>query len=146
MTPEEAAAELNGNQYTKEVSKELRKLMKDAGLVAVYGASDNLMEFDGAIYDEIGAYNGATAYVDENGLVQNECVEGDGCPNWRQTGRTIEAVWAPEGYPGNPSWVIKTGIIPCASFDIMEDDELYCKGIVFRLADAGGNKEGHAAR
>ena len=135
MTPEEAAAELNGNQYTREVTKELRKLMKDAGLVAVYGASDDLMEFDGAIHDEVGAWEGATVYVNENGLVQNKCDEGDDCPNWRQTGCTIEALWCPEDVQGSPSWAYKTSI-PHATFDIMEDDELYCKGIVFRLSDA----------
>lgn len=134
MTPEEAAAELNGNQYGKEISKELRKLMKDAGLVAVYGASDDLIEFDGAIYDEVGAYNGTTAYVNELGLVQNKCDEGDSCPNWRQTGRIIKALWCPVTVEGNPIWAFET-VIPHVTFDIMEDDKLFCKGIVFRLVD-----------
>jgi len=136
MTPEQAAAELNGNQYGSEGLKELWQQMKTAGLVAVFGASDDLMEFRGAIYDEVGACGGTTAYVSERGLVQNKCEQGDDCPNWRQHGLPIEAVWAPEAYPA--SWVFKTDI-PTVTFNIMEDDDLYCIGIVFRLADAAAS-------
>ena len=134
MTPEEAAAALNGSQYAKEGSKELFAQMKAAGLVAVFGASDDLVELRGAIYDEVGAYNGTTFYVSSRGLVQNKCDEGDNCPNWRQHGMPIEAIWAPEGESGGVSWAYKTDI-PCVTFDVMEDGEPYCKGIVFRLED-----------
>jgi hypothetical protein len=63
VTPEEAAAELDANQYGNEGSKDLFARMKAAGLVAVFGASDDLMEFRGAIYDEAGCYDGGTVYV-----------------------------------------------------------------------------------
>jgi hypothetical protein len=135
MTPEEAAAELNGNQYGNEGSKELFARMRAAGLVAVFGASDDLMEFRGAIYDEEGCYDGRTVYVNSHGIVKNKCDEGDQCPNWRQTGRAIHAVWAPEGENGGISWIYKTEI-PHATFDIMEDSDVYCRDIVFRLGDA----------
>lgn len=140
LTREEAAAELDGNQYAEEGSEELWQRMKAAGLVAVFGGSDDLMEFRGAIYDEIGAYEGGTAYVSAHGLVQNKCDEGDNCPNWRQHGLPIEAIWAPES---GGSWAYKTDI-PNVTFDIKEDDELFCKGIVFRLADIPATQDSEA--
>lgn len=134
MTPAEAAAELNGTQYGKEGSKELFSRMKAAGLVAVFGGSDDLVELRGAIYDEVGAYEGTTFHVSGRGLVKNECDEGDQCPNWRQHGMPIEAIWAPDGESGGVSWAYKTDI-PAVTFEVMEDGEVYCRGIVFRLED-----------
>lgn len=131
MTPEEAAEKLDGNQYRDEGSRELFAEMRKHGLVAVYGASDDLMEFAGAIDDEVGAWEGTTAYISHRGLVKNECDEGDSCPNWKQTGKPIKAIWAPES---GGSWAYETEI-PHATFKIMEDDDLYCTGIVFRLID-----------
>jgi hypothetical protein len=133
MITKEAAAALDGCQYGKEGSKELFAKMKAAGLVAVFGGSDDLAELRGAIYDEVGAYNGTTFYVDQRGIVKNECDAGDECPNWRPRGVAIEALWAPEGEgAGGPSWAYKTEI-PHATFKVMEDDDVYCIGIVFRL-------------
>jgi DNA-binding XRE family transcriptional regulator len=47
-------------------------------------------------------------------------------------GHKIEAIWSPE----EPacSWLIKTDI-PHATFDITEDGELFCRGIVFSIDD-----------
>lgn len=132
MTPQEAAAKLDGNRYRKEVSKEMAAALKAAGLVAVYGASDDLMEFDGAIHDEIGCYKGGTAYVTPAGLLQNDCDNAD-CPHFarlKEKTATITALWDIDGF----SWRYATAI-PRATFVIKEDDENYCEGIVFALAD-----------
>lgn len=141
MITTEAAAALDGNQYGNEGSKELFAKMKASGLVAVFGGSDDLVELRGAIYDEVSAYNGTTFYVSSRGIVENKCDEGDSCPNWRQTGVPIEAIWCPNG-EGNdgPSWAYKTAI-PHAEFKIMGDGEVYCIGIVFR-ADQISKTEG----
>lgn len=131
MTPAEAAAKLDGNEYTKEGSRELFKEMKDAGLVAVFGASDDLMEFRGAINDEVGCYNGGTAYVTQEGLLVNDCDEGD-CPHFarlQEKAAPIEAKFDVDGF----SWIYETDI-PNATFVIKEDGENYCEGIVFALA------------
>jgi len=138
MTPEEAAAALNGNQIGHEGSKKLFAEMKAAGIVAVFGGSDDCMEFRGAIYDELGAFDGATACLDEHGLLQNECPEAD-CPYFaraKEAGRTIDALWDQDGI----AWTYKTDI-PHVTFDIMEDGEVFCRGIVFRLSDAKRVKE-----
>lgn len=132
MTPQEAAALIDGRQYRDEVTAGIRDALKLHGLVAVFGASDDLMEFNGAINNEIGCYNGGTAYLDRSGLIENDC-ENDRCPHFEEAKKgasTIEALWDVDGF----SWRYKTNI-PHATFIIREDDENYCEGIVFALAD-----------
>jgi hypothetical protein len=76
---------------------------------------------------------GADGHYGGSGLIKNKCDEGDRCPNWRQTGVPIEAIWCPNGEGNNgPSWAYKTEI-PHAEFKIMEEGDVYCIGIVFRL-------------
>jgi hypothetical protein len=141
MTKEEAAQVLNGSEYGEEGSKALFTQMRDAGLVAVFGASDDLMEFRGAIYDEVGAWDGATVHVDTKGLVPTfDDVNDTGDEaqiaayfRRKPAMKPIEAVWSPDEI--DASWLIKTAI-PHATFDVMEDGDLYCRGIVFALADA----------
>ena len=58
MTPAEFAARLNGRTYRNEVSTAEAKEAKAAGLVVVYGYSDDNVELAGAIDDEIGANDG----------------------------------------------------------------------------------------
>lgn len=134
MTPQEAVDALNGAEYTKEGSAELFAKMKAAGLVAVFGASDDLVELRGAIHDEIDAYEGTTFHVTQEGLLQNEC-EDDACPHFareREKATPIEAKWCDERL--NTSWSYNTEI-PHETFSVYEEDELYCIGIVFALAD-----------
>lgn len=133
MTTDELAAILNGREYRKEITRDEAHAAAESGLVVVYGASDDLMEFEGAISDELGAWEGATAYLTADGLLQNECPDED-CPYFekqREKAATIKALWcAEDGY----SWTFETEI-PHATFDIVEDGEPYCRGIVFALAD-----------
>jgi hypothetical protein len=106
--------------------------MKEAGLAAVFGTSDDLMEFCGAIFDEIGCWNGGNAYLTRNGLLKNECGAED-CTYYlreRQKASVIEAIWAKDDI----SWQYKTAISH-VTFDVLEDGEVYCRGIVFALAD-----------
>lgn len=63
MNAKELAAALNNSVYPFRIHKDFIDAAKEAGLVIVYGASDDLMEFEGAIRDELGAYEGATAYL-----------------------------------------------------------------------------------
>ena len=133
MNITEAAASLNGCKYGQEGSPELFAMMKAAGLVAVFGASDDLMELRGAIYDEVDCYNGGTAYVTSAGLYAQKC-DDDACPHEetaRANCRQIHAEWDSEGY----SWTYRTDI-PHATFDVLEDGEKYARGIVFALEDA----------
>ena len=96
---------------------------KENGIVIVYGASDDLMELDGAIYDEFGCYEGGVCCLDSEGNILEEMTEN--C-------RTIEAVWCGEGEKF--TWTYKTDI-PHETYEIYDDAEPYCKGIVFYKKD-----------
>lgn len=132
MTPQEAAAKLNNSEYRAEGSPELFAQMKAAGLVAIFGASDDLMEIRGAVRDEIGSYHGSRVHFTKSGMITNDCEE-DHCPYYKRllaTAEYVEAIWDTEGY----SWIFETAI-PYATFDVLEDGHKYCRGIVFALVD-----------
>lgn len=127
-----ATNELNDNEYGNEGSPALFDAMREAGLVAVFGASDDLMEFRGAIQDEIDCYAGGTAYLTSEGLVRRIC-DNDDCPHERDMQRRatrIDAKFDQNGF----TWQYETPI-PHRTFLIMEDGETYCEGIVFALSD-----------
>lgn len=132
MTKEELAKMLNGREYHEEMTKDEMELAKQHGLVVVFGYSDDNMEFNGAIEDEIGCYDGGHVYLKDGDILKNECDDED-CPYFeRQKSHAwrIDAVWDADGY----SWIYKTDI-DHATFDIMEDGEKYCRGIVFHVND-----------
>lgn len=120
---------LHGSEYPDIGDKELFAKMEKAGLVAVFGHSDDCMEFRGALYDEF--YDEVA--VTERGIINNFCDEGDRCPNWREPNNafTVKPVFG-----GDPAWVFETAI-PHETFEVMEDGEVFQRGIVFRLTDAG---------
>ncbi len=134
MNMSEAAAQLNGFEYREEGTRDIFAAMRDARLVAVFCASDDLMEFCGAEYNEMDAYEGATAYFTGHGLLLNGCYN-DGCPYFAKMAKRaaeVKAEWCPDGFDG--LWLITTAL-PHAQFDVMEAGELYCRGLVFSLAD-----------
>lgn len=138
MTKEELAAKLHGTQYpfSSHAPKGIFKEAKAAGLLIVYGASDDLMEFDGAFQDELGCYEGGTAWIDAKGLLDRSQVDNRDdeaiCEFVlrKRAARSIEALWDQEGY----SWIYRTNI-PHATFEVMEEQEKYCRGLVIDLRD-----------
>lgn len=138
MDAKELAELLNGRQRrceTDGITSEQWKQIKEAKLVVVYGASDDLLEFEGAIQEECGAWDGTTEYVTNKGLLSNECPADDKCPNFStKKGKAIHAIWCgEEGY----TWTIETKI-PHETFNILsddDDDDIFCRGIVFSLDD-----------
>lgn len=133
MTAKELAAALSGREYGMEISREEAQAAKEAGLVVVYGSSDDCMELRGAIDAEVGAYEGATIYVNRDGLVDDPvCRDAEECtcPYFvavRNAAKTIKAIWHDAG---GPCWTFETDI-PHETFTIMEDGEPFCVGIVF---------------
>lgn len=125
MTKKELAEKLNGREYGDSFSDVLEEA-KASGLVIVTGASDDLMEFDGALRDEGSCYDGGPVYFDK------DCVSLDGS----ERANVIEAVWCDgtnsDGVPA--TWTYKTDI-PHEEFNIWEEGELYCVGIVFSIED-----------
>lgn len=131
FTKEELAKRLNGRPYGAEMRKEEEAAAARDGLVVVFGASDDLMEFRGAICDEAVCNDGWDILVNRLGPVEgHEDCECQYCSFSPESFETIKAIWDKDGY----SWTYKTKI-PHATFDIIEDDTKYCRGIVFELAD-----------
>jgi hypothetical protein len=130
MNAKELADLLDGSEYGTDV---LVNTAKENNLVIVYGASDDLMEFKGTINEELGACDGTKVKLNANGLLLNEC-DSDSCPYFAQlmveSTLFIEALWCNDDI----DWTYKTNI-PHETFNIMEDGEIYCTGIVFSLKD-----------
>ena len=138
LSKELLAGLLTGREYGKEMAKEEEMQAKTAGLIVIFGASDDLMEFRGFANDERGAPT--IALIDAKGLLPfREDIEHDDealkdyfarAPKVR----AVDALWAKEeGY----SWTFRTSI-PHATFEIVEGGEPYCRGIVIDVADLGG--------
>lgn len=132
---------LHGAEYDRNFPPQTAvELAKAAGVIIVAGASDDLMELYGAIRDEFGCYDGGTALLDAKGLLghwESVCDRGDQdeIRQWfvrEAKAKKIEAIWAPK--EPEASWVYQTDI-PHITFDVMEDGELYCRGLLIRLAD-----------
>ena len=132
MITKEIAAILDGMEYGEDIKEHDIEYAKANGAVIVFGASDDLMEFRGAIEDEVDSYEGGAAYVNKNGLLLNKC-DNEDCPYFRDKqlhARLVTAIWDMEGY----SWIFETEI-PHETFEILEKGQKYCRGIVFLLED-----------
>lgn len=136
MTAKELAKRLDGREYCREVTETDRKDAKDSGLVIAYGASDDLLEFDGAISNEKYAYNGCTVFVRDGKVFSDNPDVCDGviCQYYKlylAKAKSITAVWHDKG---DPYWTIETEI-PHASFRIIDYGIVFSVGIVFDIAD-----------
>ena len=130
MTKEQLAEILNGREYREEITRGEEATAKENGLVVVFGASDDLTEFRGAITDEGGAFGGGEILLDTDGLFV-ECDSGcEYSEAAKEKCKTIKAIWG----EGRFSWQYDT-TIPHAKFEILEDGETYCEGIVFDIND-----------
>ena len=148
MNAKELAALLNGREYGSEITKPEEAVAKAAGLVVVFGYSDDNVELRGAVHDEIAAYEGATYRMCADGILHNWPRDGEEA--WseseaeayfksKQSGfMEIVAVWMPDE---TTSWAYRTEI-PHKTFDVMEDGEVFCRGIVFALSDVVSNAQG----
>lgn len=140
MTIYELAGMLDGVTYGNEVGEETAKMAKANGLVIVFGASDDLIEFRGAIDDEDDVYGGGTVALDTNGVFRaRDCGADDmaSCPYIRAAidkCKKIKAVWNKSH--SNWAWEYETDI-PHADFRVFDGDDgsPYCLGIVFSVED-----------
>jgi len=131
MTKEQFAELLNGREYGRDeiVTTDEAKLAKSNRLVVVFGESDDIMMFRGAIDGECDAYEGGTAYLSTDGLFENKC-SNTHCPYAKKEEEKLKSVTAFFGI--DPAWRYETDISH-AMFDIFEDGEVYCRGIVFDI-------------
>lgn len=140
-TIHDLAALLNGRQYRDETTPDIENIAANNNWLIVFGASDDLMEWRGAINDETGA--GSSCYEEKFIL---RCKKGkwefidfsefdeidSSLLDWIKPvpNLLITPVWS-VGESG-ASWEYITNL-PSAPFNIFEDDELYCVGLVIDL-------------
>lgn len=143
MTKEELAAKLNGRQYTREITSTEEVLARESGLLVVFGASDDLVELRGAIEEELGAYNGTTVLLGRNGKLvipvdreDEEALDKYGLvEEAREREKNAHSIRVLFGNKtDDPTWTIETEL-PHATFLVMEDDEVFCRGIVIDMKD-----------
>ncbi|RKI24682.1 hypothetical protein D7V82_14580 [bacterium 1xD8-6] len=129
MDIKEFAKSISGKKYGyPQFTKEEIETAKENGFVIVYGASDDLMEFDGAIREEIGCYGGGAAWVKGERVSDAPIAVGE---------KTIKAIWCggeKDADGQEITWAYETGI-PHETFMVYEDGEPYCRGIVFSIND-----------
>lgn len=135
MNAKELAQLLDGSTYSQMANRHLAKEIEASGLVVAYGFSDDLLEFEGAISDEVGAYGGALVHIKDGAIVKGPdgCNRPDDCPFIKElldAAQTIEATYNSKFLP---CWTIKTDI-PHETFNIYEepgDSGAFSVGIVF---------------
>jgi hypothetical protein len=134
MTKEELAELLHGREYGSEIERHEVKLARENGLVVVFGYSDDVTEFRGAIDDELGSglheFTKAGVFKHED---DEEVLEKYGNP---VAFNKIKSVWNPKDSKGAifASWAYETEI-PHVTFDIVDEGVMYCRGIVFSIND-----------
>lgn len=134
MTKEQFAELLTCREYGSEIERHEEQAAKDNGLVVVFGYSDDCAEFRGAINDEMGS--GVHEFT-KGGIFKceddEEVLEKYDNP---VTFNKLKAVWNPKDETGKAfaSWAYITDI-PHATFDILDEGMLYCRGIVFSVTD-----------
>lgn len=124
MTLKEFANMVNRKEYDRSIfSKEEIKIAKENGFVIVTGASDDLIEFRGAIEDEGDCFEGGNVYFTKDGVEYEE-----------QTANVIKALWCKEtdNYGTIIPWTYETDI-PHETFDVIRDGRVYCRGMVFSI-------------
>lgn len=140
MTIQEFASMLNGRQYSNEITKQEESQAKELGFVVIFGASDDLCELRGAIDDEVDCCGGGEFSINSAGIVTRPDCDCEHARKWHNqqlaSAVAIEAVWCPRNQNDEVemTWGYKLPEnIPHATFDILDDEEHYCRGVVFEL-------------
>ncbi len=128
-TPEWFAKLLDGREIYHEIAPAEEKLAKNVGIIIIFGYSDDCIECRGQVDDELGCFDGGDFWISRNGIRPFENGELP-LPVNDKGEWFLSAVWCDREV--GASWSYKTKA-PHATFDIMEDGELFCRGIVMKL-------------
>ena len=124
--------EENHIKRTEGEQKTVAEYAKEHDAVIVFGASDDLMVFRGAIDTEIEAYGEVRIWLDTKGILENKCVN-DECPYFEKERANatifIDAEWCKGDIY---SWTYSTNIAH-EEFDVLEEGTMYCRGIAFTM-------------
>jgi len=111
----------NRRQYPFYLSEEEKKELVEDGVVCLTGASDDLCELDGAVYDEEGL----------SGRDQI-CFLKINKSGFNKKGKTTVILeWCKDNY----TWLCDVDIQNKRYFDLMEDNDLFCRGCLFLKDD-----------
>ena len=133
MDIKEFAKSISGKEYGyPQFTKDEIETAKENGFVIVYGCSDDLMEFEGAIRDEGGCFDGGRVYFNKTEVCQDES-DRSAFDNYSNS---INAVWDGDMDENGKliTWTYETEI-PHETFMIYEGGDPYCRGIVFSIDD-----------
>ena len=144
MTSKELAESLNGREYRKETTPEIIQLAKDNGLVIVYEYLHSITDFEGAISERIDSFEGGKIYFNKDGSNFTD-VNGMAFLTYHKDkdepdANMVESVWDEnekimhEGTGLYYSWTFKTEV-PHETFDIFDEGDPYCRGIVLSIND-----------
>lgn len=134
MNYKEFAALLDGNQYGNEITREQERIAADNGLVVVFGYSDDCVELRGAFDDELGAWDGTTFWVTQDGVLHTPDCGEEKCKYFEAAKRAAKSITAKWDDGDGPAWTIETDI-PHETFNIYDDEEVFSVGIVFSTED-----------
>ena len=144
MTASTLASQLNGREIGSEITRYEECIAKDSRLLVVFGYSDDGAEIRGICHDEVGApgliciaSDGTLLPAikpDEVDVLKRHGVYGKALAN-RSGALNIESAWCAD--KNGPAWTYKTAA-PHSTFDIMEDGEVWCRGIVVQFGDLWG--------
>jgi hypothetical protein len=130
LTLKEFASLLNGNECLEKITEEQEKMAKELGFVVVFGQSDDLVEFRGAIRDEVDCYapeNGQVIYFDGLNILNNQKNFYDFDVDEYRWASNLTAFCFKEE---DICWTYETDL-PHENFEIFRDNSVYCGGIVF---------------
>ena len=119
MNKKEWVEKLNNIEYPADEIWDMRKELENDGIVAVYGASDDLIEIEGAIQDEGDCYKDRRFYLNEDGL----------------TDKSEYYIKVTHPKNGTVQFEYDTNIPNVEWFNVVEDENLYCKGFLFNKND-----------
>lgn len=146
ITAQQLADRLNGREYGDHVRKEDRADAKESGLIIITGYSDDNVAIEGAIVDEVGAYDGTTFVMTATGPLranlQEDIRDMYDMPKdqflrevadkvaGHQNGKQIKAIYD----EGEYDWTFETAI-PHVTFDIFDYGNKFCRGIIIHMDD-----------
>lgn len=142
MTKEELAAKLNGRPMGAEITDQESAQAKADGLLVVFCYSDDNCEFRGAIKEELSAYNGGKFFFNRNSIVpeieddvEEEILKKHGALSQTKD-RIARASWVRAIWCESTSfaWTFMSSL-PSATFDTMEGNEGFCRGIVIDIQE-----------
>lgn len=139
MTIEKSFAEkLNGREYRSEITDSECKYALDNNLLVIFGASDDLIEFRGAIESEMNSYQISNFFLlkaEDDFRIISE-YEWDELQSYVQDygiiipHKVIKSYWS----GGESKYCFSYSMsFPHENFNIMEDGEFYCQGVVINL-------------